>query len=58
MYCLDEHVAADNEVRLIDLFVDSLNLTVIGFKVDYEENGRRRIFKFGRFRQRSHEKRW
>jgi hypothetical protein len=25
MYCLDAHVDADNEVRLIDLFVDSLN---------------------------------
>jgi|GEM_PF-817023 len=27
MYCLDAHVDADNEVRLIDLFVDSLNLS-------------------------------
>ena len=40
MYCLDTHVDADNEVRLIDLFVDSLNLSELGFKVDYEENGR------------------
>ena len=40
MYCLDAHVDADNEVRLIDLFVDSLNLAELGFKVDYEENGR------------------
>jgi transposase len=31
MYCLDEHVDADNVVRLIDLFVDSLNLTELGF---------------------------
>ena len=40
MYCLDAHVDADNEVRLIDLFVDSLNLSELGFKVDYKENGR------------------
>ena len=39
MYCLDAHVDADNEVRLIDLFVDSLNPSELGFKVDYEENG-------------------
>jgi len=38
MYCLDAH--ADNEVRLIDLFVDSLILSELGFKVDCEENGR------------------
>jgi transposase len=40
MYCLDAHVDAENEVRLIDLFVDSLNLSELGFKVDFEENGR------------------
>jgi transposase len=40
MYCLDAHVDADNEVRLIDLFVDSLNLSELGFKDDFEENGR------------------
>jgi len=34
------HVDADNEVRLIDLFVDSLNLSELGFKDDFEENGR------------------
>ena len=38
LYCLDAHVYADNEVRLIDLFVDSLNLSELGFKVDCEEN--------------------
>ncbi|MBM3172031.1 MAG: hypothetical protein FJZ75_10530 [Bacteroidetes bacterium] len=37
MYCLGAHVDADNEVRLIDLFVDSLNLSELGFKVDYQE---------------------
>jgi transposase len=40
LYCLDEHVDADNEVRLIDLFVNSLNLAELGFKTQYEENGR------------------
>jgi len=40
MYCLDEHVDTDNEVCLIDLFVDSLNLAEIGFKTQYEVNGR------------------
>jgi transposase len=40
MYCLDEHVDADNEVCLIDLVVDSLNLSELGFKVEFEENGR------------------
>jgi hypothetical protein len=39
MYCLDVHVDADNEVRLIDLFVDSFNLCELGFKVDYEAKG-------------------
>ena len=40
LYCLDVHVDADNEVRLIDLFVNSLNLAELGFKTQYEENGR------------------
>lgn len=40
MHCLVAHVDADNEVRLIDLFVDSLNPSKLGFKVDCEENGR------------------
>ena len=34
MFCLDAHVDTDNEVRLIDLSVDSLNLAELGFKVD------------------------
>jgi len=29
--CLDETVAQDNEIRLIDLFVDSLQLSDFGF---------------------------
>jgi transposase len=37
---LDESIAEDNEVRLIDLFVDSLDLDDFGFKVDFQQNGR------------------
>ena len=37
---LDESIGKDNEVRLIDLFVDSLDLSNFGFKVDFDENGR------------------
>jgi transposase len=37
---LDAHFDPDNEVRLIDLFVDRLNLSELGFKVEFEENGR------------------
>jgi len=38
MYCLDAHVDADNEVRRIDLFVDSLNLSELGFQVEFVDN--------------------
>ena len=37
---LDESIESDNQVRLIDLFVDSLNLKEFGFKIDFTENGR------------------
>jgi len=37
---LDDAIDPENEVRLIDLFVDSLNLEDYGFKVEYVENGR------------------
>ena len=37
---MEESIALDNEVRLIDLFVDSLDLEKMGFKLDYIENGR------------------
>ena len=37
---LDDAVNAENEIRLIDLFVDSLKLEVFGFRVDHIENGR------------------
>jgi hypothetical protein len=35
MYCLDAHAVADNEVRLIDLFVDRMNIAELGFKTQY-----------------------
>jgi len=37
---LDQTIDADNEVRIIDLFVDSLSIKDYGFRTDYVENGR------------------
>ena len=37
---IDEAIAQDNEIRLIDLFVDSLKLPDFGFTFDFVENGR------------------
>ncbi len=37
---LDDAIDADNEVRLIDVFVDSLSLERFGFQIDHGENGR------------------
>lgn len=37
---VDQAVASDNEVRLIDLFVDSLKLPDFGFDFTFVENGR------------------
>jgi len=37
---LGDAVAAENEVWLIDAFVDKLNLSEFGFKVDHTEHGR------------------
>lgn len=37
---LEDSIDSDNEVRLIDLFVDSLNLEDFGFKMHFVENGR------------------
>ena len=37
---LDDAVDAENEVRIIDLFVDSLDLSEFGFKLECTENGR------------------
>ena len=37
---LNDAVDAENEVRLIDVFVDSLKLDEFGFRIDHGENGR------------------
>jgi transposase len=37
---LDESIDPDNEVRIIDLFVDSLSIKDYGFRMDFVENGR------------------
>jgi len=37
---LDSSIDQDNEIRLIDLFVDSLELKPFGFDVDFVDNGR------------------
>jgi transposase len=37
---LEDAIEQDNEVRLIDLFVESLQLAKFGFKVHFFENGR------------------
>ena len=36
---LDAAIDQDNEVMLIDLFVDSLDIEKMGFNVNYGENG-------------------
>jgi transposase len=37
---LDQSIDQDNEVRIIDLFVDSLSIKDYGFRTDFIENGR------------------
>lgn len=37
---LEASIDPDNEVRLIDLFEDTLTLEEFGFKIDFIENGR------------------
>lgn len=37
---LDLSISEDNEVRLIDLFVDSLDIETMGFELDHVEEGR------------------
>ena len=37
---LDQSIDPDNEVRIIDLFVDSLSIKDYGFRMDFTENGR------------------
>ena len=37
---LDEYIAEDNAVRVIDVFVDDLDFSGLGFKTDSEKTGR------------------
>jgi transposase len=37
---LDQSIDPDNEVRIIDVFVDSLSIKDYGFRMDFIENGR------------------
>ena len=37
---LDQTIDPENEVRIIDLFVDSLSIEDYGFRTDFIENGR------------------
>jgi transposase len=37
---LDQSIDPDNEVRIIDLFVDGLSIKDYGFRTDFTENGR------------------
>jgi transposase len=37
---IDEGIDQDNEVRIIDLFVESLPINEFGFRIDFPENGR------------------
>jgi transposase len=37
---LDQSIDPENEVRIIDLFVDSLSIKDYGFRMDFVENGR------------------
>jgi transposase len=37
---LDQSIDPDNEVRMIDLFVESLSIKDYGFRTDFPENGR------------------
>jgi len=37
---LDDAISEDNEVRLIDVFVNSLALKSYGFQIEHIENGR------------------
>ncbi|MFM7661670.1 MAG: IS1182 family transposase [Bacteroidota bacterium] len=38
--CLDQLISDNNEVRLIDLFVNSIKLSELGFKSEFIDNGR------------------
>ena len=37
---LDQSIDPENEVRIIDLFAESLSIKDYGFRMDFQENGR------------------
>jgi transposase len=37
---LDDYIAEDNPIRVIDVFIDGLNLTALGFKTEPADTGR------------------
>ena len=37
---LDDYITEENPVRVVDVFIDSLDLTGLGFKTQAEETGR------------------
>jgi transposase len=37
---MEAAIGADNEVRMIELFVEGLSMEELGFKTDFVENGR------------------
>ena len=37
---LDQAIDKNNEARLIDQFIENINLAEMGFKIDFQENGR------------------
>lgn len=37
---LDDYIAEENSVRVVDVFIDSLDLTGLGFKTKAERTGR------------------
>jgi transposase len=39
-FSIEAAIDQDNEIRLIDMFVDSIKLADFGFKIDFIENGR------------------
>ena len=40
IFCLDQLISDNNEIRLIDLFVNSIKLSEFGFKTEFIDNGR------------------
>ncbi len=39
-FCLEEQIDDNNEIRFVELFVNSINLADVGFKMDFIDNSR------------------